>query len=118
MDDTDSETPSKSRFIRFNPTINSGHILTAFSVIIASALAWAQLRSDVNVLVESDKARKQEIASIETQREADRSDILQKLTSSQSALHEEMKEMRGDIVQHLNRLDDKLDRKEDKRNVR
>lgn len=108
----------KNRFISFNPTVNTGHILTASSVIVASILAWAQLRNDVNYLIENDKSRKAEIANIEAKREADKAELWLKSTNWQGAVQDEIKELRRDITIGFNRLDDKLDRKQDKANVR
>ena len=99
MDD-DNQPPAKSRFIRFNPTINSGHIATAASVIIASVFAWAQLRTDVNRLLMENDIRKTEI---------------EKVTSN---VHEEIKDLQTTLGQRFDRLEDKLDRKVDKMGAR
>lgn len=108
----------QNRFVRFNPTINAGHILTAGSVIMASLLAWAQLRSDVSVLLDENKTRKTEIELISSKRETDRIDLYQKITSSQTTLDNQIKDLHTEITNRFNRLEDKLDQKEDKHNVR
>jgi hypothetical protein len=94
MDDEAHTT--KNRFIRFNPTINSGHIVTAMSVLFASVFAWAQLRTDVNRLLTENDVRKIEIEKVN------------------SVVHEEVKELQTAITQRFDRIEDKLDRKKDK----
>lgn len=94
MDDESHNT--KSRFIRFNPTINSGHIVTAVSVLLASTMAWAQLRADVNVLLAENANRRLEIIQVATE------------------TRQSVKEMQVAMVGWLDRVEDKLDRKKDK----
>ena len=96
MDDIELP-PQKSRFIRFNPTINSGHIVTAASVLVASIFAWAQLRTDVSHLLIENETRKTEIEKVS------------------GVMHDEMKELQFALSQRFDRIEDKLDRKADKK---
>lgn len=96
MDDESAVHTTKNRFIRFNPTINTGHIFMAFSVMLASTMAWAQLRTDVNTLLAENATRKAEIAQVAVE------------------THQSVKEVQVALVQWFDKLDNKLDRKKDK----
>jgi hypothetical protein len=92
MDDEPIAT-SRNRFIRFSPTINSGHIGIAATMIFA----WSQMRSDVNHLLSENDTRKTEIASLNT------------------SVHGDIEKMEGRLSLRFDRIEDKLDKKADKK---
>lgn len=116
----------KSRFMRFTPTISMGNIVTALAVFAGAITAWVQLNNQVSSLAASTKvtvetltnentARKTEIKDSLAKSDADRDMFYKKMSEAQSIFHEEIKDLTVSIGTRFDRLDDKLDRKQDKK---
>jgi len=113
--DTGIEMEHKNRYFRFVPTISTGHLTMAASVIVASTLAWAQLRSDIAKLDNENSNRKAEIQTVTDKQDKDRGELYRKITESQATMHGEIKDLGSTMAARFDRLEDKLDRKADKR---
>lgn len=111
---SEEKNAQKRRFIRFDPTINSGHLLTIFMLAVTSLFAWDRLSYSVSTLTEENKARRAEIERLDSARHADRAEWMLAIKDSQDSLREEIKEWRKSIIDGFTRIDDKLEHKEDK----
>jgi hypothetical protein len=105
----------KNRFMRFTPSISMGNIGTMLAIIIAGTTAWAQMRSEVARLVIENDARKAEISQALIKSDSAREEFYKKMGENQASVHEEIKELTITLGTRFDRLDDKLDRKQDKR---
>lgn len=123
---TDIGVEHKNRFFRFTPTISAGHLVTAASVIVVGTVAWTQLRIEVARLTDENVARKIEITKAVEKSDEDRSKLYQKIASdhaetmadivqSRTQAHDDLKEFQAGFVQRFDRIEDKLDKKADKR---
>jgi len=127
----------RNRFIRFTPTISMGNIVTAIAVIAGAVTAWVQLNNQVGSLAVATKqtaetlsiensARKIEIQNAMTQQANDRDNLYKKIASdheetmadiksSQQTTHDDVKELAMAVGGRFDRIEDKLDKKEDKK---
>lgn len=113
MDDMADSTQSRGKYVRFNPTINAGHILTALTIAITGIGAWMQLRSDVNMLTTANQARQEEIAKVELKQENDKKDFFSRMESTQTAMNQSVVELRSEITAGFSRIDARLDKRID-----
>jgi hypothetical protein len=93
MLDDETRPVGRNRFIRFSPNISTGHITLAAGIIFA----WATMRSDVSHLLTENDTRKLEIANVNT------------------SLHSDLEKMETRLSSRFDRIEDKLDRKADKK---
>ncbi len=127
----------KNRFMRFTPIISMGNIVTAIAVLIGAVTAWVQLNNQVGnlalitkttaeTLATENNARKDEIKAALAKQDIDREDLYKKIASdhaetmadirvSQQANHDDIKEIAQSIGVRFDRIEDKLDKKVDKR---
>ncbi len=124
--DTTIPLEHKNRFLRFTPTISSGHIVTAVSIVAMGSTAWAQLHFEVGRLIEENIARKAEIVATIARQDVDRADLYKKIASNhaevqddikaaQKTTHDDLKELQSSLGGRFDRVEDKLDKKQDKR---
>jgi len=98
MTDTTQETPHKG--IRWDATINLGHVLTFVGFILAGFGAWATLDKRLTVIEEHRYLQKQV-------------DLSQDNRATEAA--QAMRDVLGRLDKQVERLNDKLDRVTDKR---
>ena len=89
------QAENKERRIRFDPTVNLGHIITFVGFLIAIFTAWTTLDKRVVVLEEGRKAQE----SIDRQQD-------QRALEARSEIRESLQE----IKRSMDRLYDKLER--------
>lgn len=89
------QTENKERRIRFDPTVNLGHIITFVGFLIAIFTAWTTLDKRVVVLEEGRKAQE----SIDRQQD-------QRVLETRSEIRDSLQE----IKRGMDRLYDKLER--------
>ena len=119
LDDKYSEQPEAkaNAKIRFDGTINTGHIFTIVAIIMCSIGAWY----DVKTTVASQKVS---IEHDETQIEKDNKESMERdaaiqllIASNQKDNHQEIAGLRTEMNQWFMRLDEKLDKKADKKGM-
>ena len=93
----DSSTINKKLWFGIDPTIHAGHILTAVTIVFCSLGAWYNLTSTVASLKEDALRQEKRIDKIE------------------AATSGEVIKMRDDMNVWFMRIDDKLDKKMDKK---
>ena len=100
MTDAPQETPHKG--IRWDATINLGHVLTFVGFILAGFGAWATLDKRLTVIEEHRYLQKQV-------------DLSQDNRATEAA--QAMRDVLGRLDKQVERLNDKLDRVTDKRSL-
>ncbi len=93
---SDSQTDTKSKRIRFDPTINAGHILTSFIIVSGVFIGWTELDKRVVILEEGRK----------TQQQVD--------SHQDQVLNQQMFQIREsltEIKQNVQRVNDRLERR-------
>jgi hypothetical protein len=95
-----TEEPQKRGGIRFDATINLGHILTFVGFLLAGFGAWSSLDKRLTVIEEHRYLQKQV-------------DLSQDNRATEAAL--QMRDVLGRLDKQVERLNDKLDRVVDKR---
>lgn len=116
----------RNRFLRFTPTISAGHIMTAVCVLFTATEAWTHIEDGMDTLAKENAARKGEIIATVARQDADRVDLYKKIAEdhaatqeqikeSQQNTHEELKEIAAALGTRFDRVDDKLDKKADKK---
>lgn len=90
--------------LRFDPTITAGHALQVIVVLVGISVAWAGLQAQ-------NEANEREIRRLNViiEREVNRTE------TGFNQLRLEIAKQGENISRHLDRLSDKLDRKEDKK---
>ena len=99
MTDIAEETPKRGG-IKFDATINLGHILTFVGFVVAGFGAWSTLDKRLTVIEEHRYLQKQV-------------DLSQDNRATEAAL--QMRDVLGRLDKQVERLSDKLDRVNDKR---
>lgn len=90
--------------LRFDPTIHAGHVMTAITILFCSVGAWYNMREQVDAIKSSQDRQQTQIDRIISSEDA-----------NQKWIALEIEKMRDDNKQWFMRLDDKLDRKMDKK---
>ena len=116
----------KNAVIRFSPFISMGNIAVVASILVAGLTAWVQLRDEVGRLVIENESRKMEISKTDEKMEVDRgklyekiaenhNEVMQDIKTSRSQEHDDLKELTQALSQRFDRVEDKLEQKQDKR---
>jgi hypothetical protein len=106
----------KPFWFEFDPTIHAGHVLTAVTIVFCSMGAWYNITTSILSLKEENSRQEVRMNKIEDESKEKFSKIQSDLTTAAIAQHQELVSIREDINKWFTRLDDKLDRKADKRN--
>jgi hypothetical protein len=106
----------KRFWFEFDPTIHAGHVLTAATIVFCSMGAWYNITTSILSLKEENSRQEVRMNKIEDESKVKFSEIQSNLTAASIAQHQELISIREDINKWFTRLDDKLDRKADKRN--
>lgn len=131
------ETVKKQRYMKFTPVVSMGNILTAIAIICGAVTAWVQLNGQVVrlanetavvsvTLATENNARKAEIKDTIARQDVDRADLYKKIASdhaetqaqikaAQQTTHDDLKEISTSIGSRFDRIEDKLEKKADKR---
>ena len=110
----DDETQS-SRWLSFDPTIHAGHIITAVTVAFCAVGSWYSLQGDISSLKSSDAAQTKRIDYVEEKNETNRRETDQKIEALVKDSNQALIKLRDDMNGWFMALDQKLDRKADKR---
>ena len=92
------------KWLSFDPTIHAGHLMTALTIIICTIGAYFAIISDVTFLKQENTNRKSEVAEL-------KADVSERNKATDSKLDKMRDEMNGWFIL----LDQKLDKKADKR---
>lgn len=103
------------RWITFDPTIHAGHIITVITIIGCTAAAWFGIQNDVSNLKAENANRQREIAEVKADAKAREKATEAKFDNLVQVQREEVGKLRDDMTRWFMNLDQKLDRKADKR---
>lgn len=131
------EIASQNKFMIFTPTITMGNIITAIAILAGAIAAWVQLNGQVvkvtndtalmaATLAIENSARKGEIHETILRQDNDRADLYKKIASdhaetqseiraAQQVTHDDLREIAASIGARFDRVEDKLDKKVDKK---
>lgn len=127
----------KNRFMRFTPMISMGNIATVLSIVVGGTMVYMQMQNQITkaaeglVLVAStlqteNAARKSEIKDTIIRQDTATANLYKKLAddhqetmvdikSSQQITHDDVKELASAVGGRFDRIEDKLDKKVDKK---
>ncbi|OWK42210.1 hypothetical protein [Fimbriiglobus ruber] len=108
------EGPS-SKWLSFDPTIHAGHLITACSIIVCTLGMWYGMVGDINILKLQNIQREKEIAEVKAEAAATNSAVQGKIDALVQVQRQEVGKLRDDMNGWFMNLDQKLDRKADKR---
>lgn len=94
----------RKRIVTFDPTIHAGHIMTAVTILVCSITAWYNMREDIALLKKTQEQQAAQIAEI-TRESSDKG----------KDIYTVINKLRDESNQWFIRLDDKLDKKVDKK---
>ena len=103
------------KWFSFDPTIHAGHVMTAITIIICTVGAWYGVKSDIATLTTENANRKMEIAEVLADAKVRDKENDAKFENLVQAQRGEVGKLRDDMNNWFLNLDQKLDRKADKR---
>ncbi|WP_435007975.1 hypothetical protein P12x_005241 [Tundrisphaera lichenicola] len=103
------------RWLSFDPTIHAGHLITAATIIFCSIGAWYGVQADISTLKDENKDRKTEIVEVKAAAKEREKATEQKFDKLVEAQQQGIGKLRDDMNSWFMNLDQKLDRKADKR---
>jgi hypothetical protein len=106
---------NQPKWLSFDPTIHAGHLITACSIIICTLGMWYGMVGDINILKLQNVQREKDIATIKADEIANAASVNSKIDGIVAAQREEVGHLRDDMKSWFLSLDQKLDRKADKR---
>lgn len=100
--------------------------MTALCFVFGGGAAWNHIQDGMDGLARENATRKTEIVATVAQQDADRADLYKKIADdhaatqeqikeSQQNTHEELKEIAAALGTRFDRVEDKLDKKADKK---
>jgi hypothetical protein len=117
MENNFRRPPDRDNKIGFDWHINLGHVLTVFAIFSAAAVGALQVKTDVAWLNKENASRKTEISDLKLQEAADKLLLEDRITGVQNGIHQELIQLHNDLSIGFLHLDDKLDRKADKKGM-
>ena len=105
----------EQKWFSFDPTIHAGHIFIAAGIIASSIGMYYGVKSDITTLISENTSRKQEIAEVRADAKSRDKENDAKFDSLVQVQRSEVSKLRDDMNQWFMNLDQKLDRKADKR---
>lgn len=111
------------RGVRFDPTINLGHVLTALAFLFSTVAAWytlnAQVAQNAKEIEKTQrtieaKADKESLGKAEVELTRQIVDVRRHVDATQVRTSEDIREMKNLIRDGFKDLDAKLDRKQDR----
>ena len=107
---------SEKRFwFQFDPTIHAGHVLTALTIILCSIGAWYNITTSIVVLKDENARQEVRMTKIEDDSKTKFNEIQSNLSAASSDQRNQLVKIRDDMNSWFIRLDDKLDKKVDKK---
>ncbi len=106
---------NRPRWLAFDPTIHAGHLITALTMAACTLGAWYGMKGDIEMLKVENAQREKEIASIKADAMAVNTAMQGKIDTIVSVQRMEVSQLRDDMKSWFMNLDQKLDRKADKR---
>jgi hypothetical protein len=103
------------KWLAFDPTIHAGHLITAFSIVACTLGAWYGMKTDIETLKTENMQREKDIAAVKAEVVASNTATQGKIDTIVSVQRQEVGQLRDDIKSWFMNLDQKLDRKADKR---
>lgn len=117
-----SDVQSPGHRVRFDLTINLGHVLTATAFLISAALAYATLDARVSSLERDTRAQKtdqkESVVNAETRLLTRINDERARLDQTQVRTSDDIREIKQIMRDGFRDLDQKLERKADKPGIR
>jgi ATP-dependent Zn protease len=110
--DSDS---SRARWLSFDPTIHAGHLITALTMIVCAVSTYYGMQGQIELLKLENVQREKDIASVKSEASSTTSAMNLKIDTIVSVQRQEVGQLRDDIKSWFMNLDQKLDRKADKR---
>ena len=105
----------KGRWFSFDPTIHAGHVMTAITIIVCTIGAWYGVKSDIATLTSENASRKSEIAEVRADAKMRDKENDEKFDALLQRQEIQVSKLRDDMNNWFMNLDQKLDRKADKR---
>lgn len=103
------------KFISFDPTIHAGHLLTAITIIVSAAAIWFGTLNTVANHETALNKHEARMGVIEAKASAERERTDRKFDSLVQDNNQALNKLRDDMQGWFMALNDKLDRKADKR---
>ena len=105
----------ENKWFSFDPTIHAGHIFIAAGIIASSIGMYYAVKSDITTLISENVSRKLEIAEIRADAKNHEAADSVKFDYVVQMQRNEVAKLRDDMNNWFMNLDQKLDRKADKR---
>lgn len=112
--DMPQQYDTKKRFLSFDATINSGHIITALTIVFCSVGAWYDVKGAVAIVKEENIRQDSRIEETYKEQKLELKEVQENVIASNALQRNEMNKLRDDMNNWFIRLDDKLDSKKDK----
>ena len=106
---------NQPKWLSFDPTIHAGHIITALTIVVCTVGAWYGVQADIAALKLENSTRKQEIADVKAEARVQERETDRKFDNLVQVQRGEVGKLRDDMNSWFMNLDQKLDRKADKR---
>jgi hypothetical protein len=103
------------KWLAFDPTIHAGHLVTAVTILCCTLGAWYGMEQRLAILEKQDGQREKDIAAIKADAAQTNAAIQGKIDGLVQVQREEVGKLRDDMNQWFLNLDQKLDRKADKK---
>jgi hypothetical protein len=104
-----------SRWFSFDPTIHAGHIVTAMTMIFCAVGTYYGMKGEIDLLKVENTQREKDIAAIKSESATNAAAMNGKIDAIVSVQRQEVGQLRDDMKSWFMNLDQKLDRKADKR---
>ena len=106
IEDYKNETSTRKKIVCFDPTIHAGHIMTALTILVCSIGAWYNMKEQVNMIKSQSETQQAQINKLFANEE-----------EIEKQIHTDIEKLQDENKQWFMRLDDKLDRKMDKKGM-
>lgn len=103
------------RWLAFDPTIHAGHLITAITIAACTLGAWYGMKGDIEMLKNENIQREKEISVNKSEAVSANTAMQNKIDGLVQVQRQEVGKLRDDMNQWFMNLDQKLDRKADKR---
>lgn len=108
-------TEERKKYLSFDPTIHAGHVVTAITILFCAVGTYFGVQNDIAQLKLVDKAHDSRLADIEKHATDERERTDRKFDSLVQENNHALSKLRDDMNNWFMTLNDKLDRKADKR---
>ena len=108
-------TDEPRRWLSFDPTIHAGHVMTAVTILICATASWYGVQSDIKQLKDADTVQVKRLDKVEQDEKDNRQEVDRKINDLIKDNNQALAKLRDDMNGWFMALNDKLDRKADKR---